>query len=429
MINDIVLAQNASNNPTQHNFKDGMVNSVAGMSLNDFMNALNAQAAAMAAATGGASLHNFAPSNFNQSDANALASAMMLGTAAAANNNISYANNNGAVSPQAASAEYLAQLLRDKKHFTSLPNLFLHAERLIDDEISKVRAALFQTDSIKKEALVLPEAQGEPTTLQEKVYVPIKEHPEFNFVGRILGPRGMTAKQLEQETGCKIMVRGKGSMRDKAKEDGNRGKPNWEHLNDDLHVLIQCEDTENRAAVKMKRAIEEVKKLLTPSAEGEDDLKRKQLLELAIINGTYRPANQAGLPRLLTPVAPQLRSPSLGAPLYLSPTAARNSLAHANASNGFALQAMMPNSAGGFDLSSAATGGYLVPVEQLLSLQAATGFPYTTAAAAFNPQMLGAEYATIESQAGAIQRRLLSQSRDHPYRRSDTSPGQQKGLA
>ena len=40
---------------------------------------------------------------------------------------------------------------------------------------------------------------------------------QFNFVGRILGPRGMTAKELEQYTGCKIMVRGKGSMRDKAK--------------------------------------------------------------------------------------------------------------------------------------------------------------------------------------------------------------------
>ena len=38
---------------------------------------------------------------------------------------------------------------------------------------------------------------------------------QYNFVGRILGPRGMTAKQLEQETKCKIMVRGKGSMRDK----------------------------------------------------------------------------------------------------------------------------------------------------------------------------------------------------------------------
>ena len=27
----------------------------------------------------------------------------------------------------------------------------------------------------------------------------------------------MTAKQLEQETGCKIMIRGRGSMRDKKK--------------------------------------------------------------------------------------------------------------------------------------------------------------------------------------------------------------------
>lgn len=45
---------------------------------------------------------------------------------------------------------------------------------------------------------------------------------QFNFVGRILGPRGMTAKQLEQETGCKIMVRGKGSMRDKKKVSFHR---------------------------------------------------------------------------------------------------------------------------------------------------------------------------------------------------------------
>lgn len=45
----------------------------------------------------------------------------------------------------------------------------------------------------------------------------VLSHLQFNFVGRILGPRGMTAKQLEQETGCKIMVRGKGSMRDKKK--------------------------------------------------------------------------------------------------------------------------------------------------------------------------------------------------------------------
>ena len=46
-------------------------------------------------------------------------------------------------------------------------------------------------------------------------------------------------------------------------EDQNRGKPNWEHLNDDLHVLITVEDAENRASLKLQRAIDEVKKLLT----------------------------------------------------------------------------------------------------------------------------------------------------------------------
>jgi len=40
---------------------------------------------------------------------------------------------------------------------------------------------------------------------------------QYNFVGRILGPRGLTAKQLEAETGCKIMVRGRSSMRDRKK--------------------------------------------------------------------------------------------------------------------------------------------------------------------------------------------------------------------
>ncbi|KAK0178678.1 hypothetical protein PV327_007547 [Microctonus hyperodae] len=102
----------------------------------------------------------------------------------------------------------------------------------------------------------------------------------------------MTAKQLEQETGCKIMVRGKGSMRDKKKEEQNRGKPNWEHLTDELHVLLTVEDTENRATLKLARAVEEVKKLLVPvQADGEDELKKRQLMELAIINGTYRDSN------------------------------------------------------------------------------------------------------------------------------------------
>merc|ERR1711953_121681 len=169
-------------------------------------------------------------------------------------------------------ADYLAQLLKDKKQLAAFPNVFIHMERLLDDEIGKVRGNLFQINGKKSEPLILPEGSGPPVIHSEKVYVPVKEHPDFNFVGRILGPRGMTTKQLEQETGCKIM---------------DRGKPNWEHLNDELHVLITVEDTENRAKMKLQRAVDEVRKLLTV-AEGEDELKKRQLMELAIINGTYR---------------------------------------------------------------------------------------------------------------------------------------------
>ncbi|CAK5092144.1 unnamed protein product [Meloidogyne enterolobii] len=75
-----------------------------------------------------------------------------------------------------------------------------------------------------------------------------------------------------------------------ANEEANRGKPNWEHLEDNLHILIQCEDTEKRARSKLEKAVGRVKKLLVPTNNGIDELKRKQLMELSIINGTYRSA-------------------------------------------------------------------------------------------------------------------------------------------
>ncbi|XP_032040166.1 protein quaking isoform X2 [Aythya fuligula] len=218
-------------------------------------------------------------------------------------------------------------------------------------QISRVRKDMYNdtlNGSTEKRSAELPDAVGPIVQLQEKLYVPVKEYPDFNFVGRILGPRGLTAKQLEAETGCKIMVRGKGSMRDKKKvsfksrdnhdpavmeveEEQNRGKPNWEHLNEDLHVLITVEDAQNRAEIKLKRAVEEVKKLLIPAAEGEDSLKKMQLMELAILNGTYRDANiksplafslaaTAQAPRIITGPAPVLPPAALRTPTPAGPT-------------------------------------------------------------------------------------------------------------
>ncbi|XP_049927656.1 protein quaking-B-like [Epinephelus moara] len=217
------------------------------------------------------------------------------------------------------SPDYLMQLMNDKKLMNSLPNftgIFQHLERLLDQEISRVRKDMYtNTLNGSDRSSELPDAVGPTVQLQEKLYVPTKEFPDFNFVGRILGPRGLTAKQLEAETGCKIMVRGRGSMRDRKKEEQNRGKPNWEHLNEDLHVLITVEDAQNRAEIKLKRAVEEVNKLLVPAVEGEDSLKKMQLMELAILNGTYRDANikpsSTQTPRVLSGPAPVLAPPTV----------------------------------------------------------------------------------------------------------------------
>jgi hypothetical protein len=52
---------------------------------------------------------------------------------------------------------------------------------LLISEIAKVRASLFQINGVRKEPLKLPEADGPATTMNEKVYVPVKEHPDVSL--------------------------------------------------------------------------------------------------------------------------------------------------------------------------------------------------------------------------------------------------------
>lgn len=44
--------------------------------------------------------------------------------------------------------------------------------------------------------------------------IPQEEHPDINFVGLLIGPRGNTLKAMEKDTGAKIIIRGKGSVKE-----------------------------------------------------------------------------------------------------------------------------------------------------------------------------------------------------------------------
>ena len=37
---------------------------------------------------------------------------------------------------------------------------------------------------------------------------------QFNFVGRLLGPRGNSLKRVEASTECRVLIRGHGSIKD-----------------------------------------------------------------------------------------------------------------------------------------------------------------------------------------------------------------------
>ena len=118
------------------------------------------------------------------------------------------------------------------------------------------------------------------TRFERRVYIPQKDYPDYNFIGLIIGPRGSTQKQMEKETGCKIVIRGKGS----SKEGKSRtsGRPD-ESENDETHVLITGEDK-----AKVDSAAAMVEKLMVPVDDATNEHKSRQLRELALINGTLR---------------------------------------------------------------------------------------------------------------------------------------------
>jgi len=76
---------------------------------------------------------------------------------------------------------------------------------------------------------------------QIKVRIPVHEYPGYNFIGRLLGPRGATLKHLENDTSCRLFIRGRGSLRasDPTLEAQKARLPGFEHLNEDLHLLIE----------------------------------------------------------------------------------------------------------------------------------------------------------------------------------------------
>lgn len=89
---------------------------------------------------------------------------------------------------------------------------------------------------------------------------------------------------MEKETGAKIIIRGKGSVK-----EGKVGRKDGQPLpgeDEPLHAFITASTLES-----VKKAVEKIKEVIRQGIEvpeGSNDLRRMQLRELALLNGTLR---------------------------------------------------------------------------------------------------------------------------------------------
>ncbi|PWY76621.1 hypothetical protein BO83DRAFT_235191 [Aspergillus eucalypticola CBS 122712] len=105
-----------------------------------------------------------------------------------------------------------------------------------------------------------PSDYRRPTKTQEKVYVPVNDYPEINFIGLLIGPRGNTLKKMESESGAKIAIRGKGSVKE------GKGRSDAAHASnqeEDLHCLIMA-DTEEKVNKAKKLVHNVIETVCTP---------------------------------------------------------------------------------------------------------------------------------------------------------------------
>ncbi|XP_042166519.1 KH domain-containing, RNA-binding, signal transduction-associated protein 3 isoform X1 [Oncorhynchus tshawytscha] len=176
--------------------------------------------------------------------------------------------------------KYLPELMAEKD---TLDPTFHHSLRLLDQEIEKLQKDEGKEE--KEEEKFIDVVINKNMKLGQKVLIPFKQFPKFNFVGKLLGPRGNSLKRLQEDTLTKMSILGKGSMRDKEKEEELRksGEAKYQHLNEDLHVLIEVFAPPAEAYNRMGHALEEIKKFLIP--DYNDEIRQAQLQELTYLNG------------------------------------------------------------------------------------------------------------------------------------------------
>jgi len=125
------------------------------------------------------------------------------------------------------------------------------------------------------------------SALEDKIEIPQEQYPQYNFMGLILGPRGHFLDRMKEKHGCKMVIKGKGSLKDGmtgVKKDGTK----FDGLDEPMHVEIK-----GPTAEAVKAAGDEIRRLIKMQIEDPDcekmvALRAAHIHELKVLNGTVR---------------------------------------------------------------------------------------------------------------------------------------------
>ncbi|KAI9172305.1 Arylamine N-acetyltransferase 2 [Paramyrothecium foliicola] len=136
-------------------------------------------------------------------------------------------------------------------------------------------------------AYCMPKDYRRPTRFIDRVFIPSTDFPSINFIGQILGPRGHSLKELQERCGASIVLRGRGSVKQGRDDFRRASAKDFKDNNDQpLHAVISADS--KYKVQEARRLVQQVIDNAISSPEEQNDRKRKQLRELAIMNGTFR---------------------------------------------------------------------------------------------------------------------------------------------
>ncbi|KRY09850.1 Uncharacterized protein T12_3761 [Trichinella patagoniensis] len=120
-----------------------------------------------------------------------------------------------------------------------------------------------------------PPPTGEIIEKRFIVYIPTNGCP-FDVYLRIIGPRGSTVKSIQRTTGCKVVLCREGP----------------EMVRVDIYTM----DYENVADWRIGEVKKRIRELIKIPLDGQDTIKKLQLAELAVQNGTFN--NRLAMPSM-----------------------------------------------------------------------------------------------------------------------------------